>query len=67
MNKEDFIIIRETSRTYHFPNGSVTIYGGCEINVSEDGTHRINTHNNKKHIIPTGWIHIELVADEWTF
>lgn len=63
----EFIEIMEQNRTYHFPNGVVTLVGVVSINVSKSGTHRINTADGKKHIIPTGWIHIEFDAEKWTF
>jgi hypothetical protein len=67
MNKPEFIEINEQNRTYHFPKGTVTINGVKSINVSKSGTHRINTTDNKKHIVPSGWLHIEFTADDWTF
>ncbi len=64
----EFITVNEQNRKYTFLNGA-TIYleGVVSINVSKSGTHRINTKDGKKHIIPTGWVHIELDADEWSF
>lgn len=62
-----FTAVNEQNRTYHFPNGSVTLTGVVGINVSKSGTHRINTKDGKKHIIPPGWIHIEFDAPNWTF
>lgn len=62
-----FIKVAEQNRTYHFPNGSITLKGVDSINVSKSGTHRINTTDGRKHIIPTGWLHIEFDASKWTF
>lgn len=62
-----FIQVQEQNRTYTFPNGTVTLMGVTSINVSKSGTHRINTKDGKKHIVPPGWIHIEFDAPEWTF
>jgi hypothetical protein len=65
--KPSFIKVQEQDRTYHFPHGKVTLMGIDSINVSKSGTHRINTIDGKKHIIPPGWLHIEFNAPEWTF
>ena len=66
--KPEFIEVNEQSRKYTFPNKSIVeIKDIVSINVSKSGTHRINTKDNKKHIIPKGWIHIEFIADAWTF
>ena len=66
--KPNFINVHEQSRTYHFTNGNtVTLEGVVSINVSSSGTHRLNTKDGKKHIIPSGWFHIEFEASDWTF
>ena len=57
----------EKTRTYTFPNGSVSVNDVKRISVSDSGTHRLETSDGKKHIIPTGWLHIELDVDSWTF
>lgn len=62
-----FIPVSRQTRTYTFPNGKVTLEGVKDINVSKSGTHRINTVDGKKHIIPPGWIHIEFDAKSWSF
>ena len=62
-----FTPVHEQNRTYTFPNGTVSLEGIVDINVSKSGTHRINTKDGKKHIIPPGWIHIEFDAKDWTF
>ena len=67
MKKPEFIKIKEQNRTYHFPDYDVVLKGVEEINISKSGTHRINTSDGKKHIIPPGWKHIEFDADDWTF
>lgn len=66
--KPEFTNVNEQNRTYTFPGGSViTLNDVVSINVSKSGTHRINTKDGKKHIIPSGWIHIEFDAADWTF
>lgn len=68
MSELTFIAVNEQSRTYTFPGGyKVALEGVVGINVSNSGTHRIDTKDGKKHIVPTGWIHIEFDADRWTF
>jgi hypothetical protein len=63
-----FTKVHEQARTYTFPGGTtVSLKGVVSINVSKSGTHRINTKDGKKHIIPTGWIHIEFDAEDWSF
>ena len=65
--KPEFIKVNEQNRIYYFPTGKVELNNIDSINVSKSGTHRINTIDGKKHIIPTGWIHIEFDAVEWAF
>lgn len=67
MKKPEFIEIKEQNRKYYFPNGSVELSGIVSINISKSGTHRLNTKDGKKHIIPSGWLHIEFDAGGWTF
>jgi len=63
-----FVEVDEQDRVYTFPAGDkVEIIGVRSIHVSKSGTHRINTLDGKKHIIPNTWIHIEFSADKWTF
>ena len=62
-----FNSVAEQARTYTFPHGKVTITEVVGINVSKSGTHRINTKDGKKHIVPPGWIHIEFDAPHWSF
>lgn len=68
MKKPEFIEVKDQNRTYVFPGGDKVQINNIEsINVSSSGTHRINTKDGLKHIIPSGWIHIEFDADDWTF
>lgn len=69
MAKPEFTVLDpvERSRTYTFPNGGkTTICNVSRLAVSPSGTHRIETPAGTKHIVPSGWIHIEIDADEWT-
>ena len=57
----------ERSRTYLFPGDeTVTIADVKELAVSASGTHRIRTCDGKLHIVPTGWLHITIDADDWS-
>lgn len=63
-----FTTVNEQDRTYTFPNGvKVALRGVQSINVSKSGTHRLNTTDGKKHIVPPGWVHVEFDAQNWTF
>ncbi len=58
----------EVSREYTFPCGAkVKIDEVAKIAVSNSGTHRLETKSGRKHIVPTGWIQIEIDAAAWTF
>jgi hypothetical protein len=58
----------ERSRTYTFPAGEkVTLTDVKAVGVRPSGTHRLATVDGKLHIIPAGWIHVEIDADGWTF
>ena len=70
MAKPEFVELQpaENSRKYSFPNGgTVELAGVKRLAVSASGTHRIETADGRKHIIPTGWVHIEIDTEEWTF
>ena len=57
----------EASRTYTFPNGEkVTLNGVTHFLARDSGTHRLQTSDGKLHIIPTGWLHIEIDASAFT-
>jgi len=68
MSKPVFKKVKLQNRTYVFPGGTeVEIRGVQSINVSASNTHRLNTKDGKKHIVPSGWVHIKLDAKDWTF
>ena len=61
------IQLKESSRTYFFPSDEkVVLLNVTELIVRDSRTHRLKTADNKLHIIPTGWIHIEIDETEWT-
>lgn len=61
------IKLNEKQRIYYFPGGDKVILNGVlELIVRETGTHRIKTADNKLHIIPNTWIHIEIDDSDWT-
>lgn len=69
----------EQSRTYWFPINSGTqdepvydllgilIDQVTHIAVSVSGNHRLKTSNGKLHVVPFGWLHLEINASDWTF
>ena len=58
----------EMWREYTFPGGEkVKIENVVRVSISESGTHRLETKTGRKHIVPAGWVHIEIEVDEWTF
>lgn len=57
----------ERSRVYSFPGGEqVRLENVTHLAVSPSGTHRLKTDGGHLHIVPTGWLHIEIDADDWT-
>lgn len=57
----------ETRRVYHFPGGNlVELANVTHFLARESGTHRLKTADNKLHIVPPGWIHIEIETADWT-
>lgn len=67
IEKEKPIKLKEKQRIYFFPsNNKVVLNKVTELIVRESGTHRIKTEDKKLHVIPTGWIHIEIDEEDWT-
>jgi hypothetical protein len=61
------ITLKEKERIYYFPGGNkVQLKNVTELIVRDSGTHRLKTADNKLHIVPIGWIHIEIDESEWT-
>lgn len=57
----------ETLRIYHFPGGETfRLDNVTALAVSASGTHRLETQDGKKWIVPTGWLAIELDMKDWT-
>jgi hypothetical protein len=57
----------EQRRTYTFPGGeTVVLIGVTHFLARESGTHRLKTQDGKLHIIPIGWLHVEIEADSFT-
>ena len=53
--------LNETERIYHFAGGNEVILEEVrELIVRPSGTHRIITKDKRLHIIPSGWIHIDI-------
>lgn len=57
----------ETSRTYTFPGGEKIVLKDVTHFLARDsGTHRLKTHDGRLHIVPAGWLHIEIEASAFT-
>lgn len=57
----------EKSRVYTFPGGEkIALTGVTHFLARESGTHRLQTADGKLHIVPVGWIHVEIEADSFT-
>ncbi len=57
----------ERMRAYHFPESTLVIQNVCRICIRPSGTHRLETKDGRKWIVPTGWMAIEIDMDAWTF
>jgi len=57
----------EKSRTYTFPGGElVRLENVTHFLARDSGTHRLKTADGKLHIVPVGWLHIEIEAESFT-
>lgn len=57
----------EQWRVYEFPNGQcVKLDKVTHLGVRLSGTHRLRTADGLLHIVPPGWLHITIGADDWT-
>jgi hypothetical protein len=62
------LTVPEKKRTYHFPGGDVlTFEKVTKIEVRPSGKHRVETADGRKAFVGTGWLWIEIEADEWSF
>lgn len=53
--------LNETERIYYFMgNNKVVLKNVRELIVRPSGTHRVITKDKRLHIIPHGWIHIDI-------
>ena len=57
----------EKRRLYTFPNGeTIALENVTHFLARESGTHRLQTADGKLHIVPTGWLHVEIEASAFT-
>jgi hypothetical protein len=56
----------EKKRTYHFAQRSFVLENVVALCVRPSGTHRLETADGRKWIVPTGWLVIELEVEAWT-
>lgn len=69
MSKPEFTSIDppEKMRVYIFAGGEkVSFENVTGLAVSKSGTHRLETVDGRKHIVPVGWLSITLEMDDWT-
>lgn len=58
----------EKTRTYNFAHGEhIVLENVTHLAVSKSGVHRLKTKDGKLHIVPPGWLHIELDTKTFTF
>lgn len=56
-------IVEENERVYSFPgNWHVHLKDVIELLVRPSGTHRLKTKDGRMHIVPKGWIHIDILS-----
>ncbi len=63
MNKLDPI---EKTRTYTFPQNEVVVLKEVTQFLARPTNHRLLTADGKLHIVPSGWIHVEIEAEGFT-
>lgn len=56
----------EKKRTYHFPGRSITLKNVVALCVRPSGSHRLETADGRKWIVPPSWLAIELEVEAWT-
>jgi hypothetical protein len=57
----------ERTRIYTFPGGeTVKLENVTHFLARDSGSHRVGTADGLLHIIPAGWLHVEIDADGWT-
>lgn len=67
MEESKAVKLKEKKRIYTFPQGDkVILENVTELIVRESGNHRLKTADGNLHIVPAGWIHIEIDDSEWT-
>lgn len=61
------IKLNEKSRTYFFPNDqTIRIENAVELTIKKSGDHRLATANDNLHIVPKGWLNIQIDDKRWT-
>jgi len=58
----------ERKRTYHFATGNTfTVFDVLRVASPPGRSHRIETKDGRKYIVPPGWVAIEIEVDEWSY
>lgn len=56
----------ESSRVYVFVGARIKLENVIELCIGSSGIHKLKTNDGKKHIIASGWIHIEIDSEaDW--
>lgn len=54
-------LITEAWRAYHFANGTyVRLDNPVRLNVADNGDHRVLAGDGRLHVIPYGWIRLQI-------
>jgi len=63
------IKVNEKTRKYHFPNTTQIILKDVrEVRITKTNTHYLATADGIKHIIPYGWVWIEIDSEkDWVY
>jgi len=58
--------VKETSRTYVYPEGRFCVEKVSKLRVSSGGSHYLETLSGQKVIARCGWMVILIDAEEWS-
>ncbi len=57
--------LNENNRVYTFPNQeSVIVPQVRDLRISATGNHKLITEDGRLHLVPKGWLHIEINSDK---
>lgn len=71
MNANTWHKIKETRRTYYFPEGEFVVNNPEWLYISSNGTHYLTSDDDKSRVIvPTGFVSMRIdvpAAEDWVF